>query len=451
MKRNDLFEFISDKKLLIVIIIAFAIRMIFFMSLQPWKNEVVENRIIIFDAGEYNDLALSLLSQNSFENFDSFRTPGYPVFVAILYLISSKSVWFVLIIQIIINTLSAVLVFKIALLSFSRRIALLSSFIFAVDVHQALYSIAILNDVLFEFLFLVSVYYLYKAIKICRLDLIIISALFLGIATLVRPISFLFPFIVVFFIIIINSLRTTKKLLYSISFIFIFIVTISPWLIRNYKQFGELKLTSINGYNLLFYNVASTEVYKSGRTLESVRKYFNEIAIKQGCDTLDNKSFKSSKIYSDIAKKYIKENFILYCKRHIMGIINMYAGLSTKRIASTFNLKSTELNIDQFSGPNIIIRMLDFFRTKTKGEIIIGTGLVFYLLFNYSFALFAIYFMVKNNEQYVYLSLLIIIYFSMLVGVVGLTRYRIPFMPLINILCSTGFIYITKEYNIKSK
>lgn len=441
MKKNNIYQFFSAKGLLLIILLAFVIRMGFFVSLQPWNKEVVDTTIIVSDASGYHQLALSLLSNKTFDAFDAFRTPGYPLFVALLYSISDDSVWFVLLIQILLNIISVWLVYKTASIIFSHKIALFSAFLFAIDIHQALYAVTLLTDTLFVFLFLASVYYLCKNIKENNFSSICLSALFLGIATLVRPISFLFPFVAVFFILVLCNLKLKMKLVYSFVFSIIFIVTISPWLLHNYSKYGEAKLSSISGSNLLFYNVGYTEVYKSGKPIEQVNSGLNDIAIKQGIDTTDRNSFKNSKIYSNIATQYIKDNFILYCKVHFMGIVNMYAGLGTQHITSIFHLKSKPLNVGQFGGPGIFTRIIDFFRSKTVGEIFIAFGVGFYLLINYLFTFYAIFLLIRKNEKFLFLFILIILYFSALTGVVGLVRYRIPFMPFINILCAVGLFH----------
>ena len=449
MKKNNISQFISTRGLLIIILLAFVIRMGFFVSLQPWNNEVISNTILVNDASGYHQLALSLLSKKSFVDFDSFRTPGYPIFVAMIYSISYNSVWFVLLIQILLNVISVLLVFKIASIIFSRKIALFSAFLFAIDINQALYAVTLLTDTLFVFLFLASVYYLCKSIKGYNLTPIFISALLLGISTLVRPISFLFPFVAVFFILVICNLKLKIKLVYSLIFSFTFIIAISPWLIHNYSKFGEPKLSSISGSNLLFYNVAYTEVNKTGKSIEQVTGELNKIAIKKGIDTTDRNSFKNSKIYFNIAQQYIKNNFSTYCKVHLNGIVNMYAGLSTQGITAIFHLKSKPLSIEQFGGPNIFVRIIDFFKSKTKGEIFIAFGIGIYLLMNYLFAFYAIFHFIRKNYKYVFLFILIILYFSALTGVVGLARYRIPFMPFINILCAAGLFYFCDKMTDK--
>jgi len=441
MKRNNISQFINTRGLLIIILLAFVIRMGLFVSLQPWNKEVVSNTVLVNDASGYNQLALSLLSKKSFVDFDAFRTPGYPVFVAIIYSISFNSVWLVLLIQILLSVLSVLLVFKTASIMFSHKIALFSAFLFAIDIHQSLSAVALLTDTLFVFLFLASIYYLCKSIKGYNISLIFISALLLGISTLVRPISFLFPFVAVFFILVIRNLKLKRKFVYSLFYSVTFIIAISPWFIHNYSKFGEAKLSSISGSNLLFYNVAYTEVNKTGKSIQQIKKELNETAVKQGVDTTEINSFKNSKIYFTIAQQYIKDNFILYCKVHFMGIVNMYAGLDTEHIATIFHLKSKPLSIEQFGGPNIFVRIIDFFKSKTTGEIFIALGIGIYLLMNYLLAFYAIFHFIRKNYKYVFLFILIILYFSALTGVVGLARYRIPFMPFINILCAAGFFY----------
>ena len=71
----------------------------------------------------------------------------------------------------------------------------------------------------------------------------------------------------------------------------------------------------------------------------------------------------------------------------------------------------------------------------------------------YLFALVGTLLVFKKNKNVVFLFISIIIYFSALTGVVGITRYRIPFIPFIEILSSVGIAYfytfIKKSLNLK--
>lgn len=453
MKKNKISQYLSANGLLIVLLLALIVRMVFFISLQPWNDEVVNNEIIVGDALEYHPLALSLLSNRSFEDFDSLRTPGYPFFVALLLGVSSFSVWFVLLVQILLSLFSVLLIYKIAAFFFNHKIALLAGFLFAIDTTQAIWTVELYTDTLFVFLFMFSIFYLCKGLKVKPLSSIILSALFLGIATLVRPISFLFPFVAIIIILFLYNLKLSTKLGYSFVFAFVFLITISPWLIHNYSKFGEAKLSSISGFNLLLYNAAFTEVYKTGKPIEEVRNDFNELAVKQGADSTNIHSFKNSQIYSGIANKYIRDNFFLYCKRHFMGIVNMYAGIGTQKITEKLHFKIESNNVGPFGGPGILTRIINFLQSKTRAVIFIALIVGLYLMINYIFSLYGIIIMLGNKERILLLFILIILYFSGLTGVVGYDRYRMPFMPFINMLCAVGlynFYYrITEKTHLK--
>jgi 4-amino-4-deoxy-L-arabinose transferase-like glycosyltransferase len=442
MNKNNIYQFLSSKGLILIILLAFVIRMSFFISTQPWEKEIINNKIFSpgSDAAGYHQRALSLITNKSFEDFDAFRTPCYPIFIALIYSISSCSIWLVLLIQIFLSLISVWLVYKIASTMFSRKIGLLSALLFSIDIPQALHTVYLLTETLFVFLFLVSVYYLCKSINENRFWSICLSALYLGIATLVRPISFLFPFAVVFFILVLSNLKLKKKLVYSLLFSFIFIITISPWLLRNYSKYGEAKLSSVSGYNLLFYNVVYTEMSKTVTPVDQVNKNFYALAIKQGIDTTDMFSFKNSHIFSNIATNYIKENFIFYCKRHIIGIINMYVGIGTSDITSIFHLKTSK-HFEPNGGEGLLTLINNYFKTKYTNELIINFILGFYMLICYVSSLYAILYLIRKKEKYVFLFILIILYFSVLTGIVGTTRYRIPIMPFIYILSAVGIFH----------
>ncbi len=442
---NTFTNFIKQNGLILIIALAFVIRMAFFVSLQPWQDEVVKSEIIVKDARMYHHLALSLIENKSFEDFNGFRNPGYPLFLAIIYSFSSGSVWLALLFQILLSLVSVIMVYKITKMFFSEKIALCAALLFAIDILQAMYCVSIMTDSLFVLLLLISVYFLCKSIKTKQLTPLFISALIMGTATLVRPVSYLLPVVVILFILLAVGEKIKLKLAHCFLFAAVFAISLSPWLIHNYSNSGKAGLTSQSGSNLLFCNVAATEAYKTGKSVEEVQKEFMEISVKQGAETKDYFTFKNSDIYFKIARNYIRENFLLYCNRHLMGIVNMYAGIETKHITSILTLPSNDLTVEQEEGPNIFSRISDFFRSKTASEIIIALVVSFYLIISYLFALYAMFFLIRRKENIVYLFILIILYFSFVTGVIGCVRLKLPVMPFINILCAVGLFHFYEK------
>ena len=448
MKKNEITLFIKENGLLLIILLGFIIRLIFFLSLQPWNSKLLDKTLNMSDEIEYHRVALDLVKNKSFENFSSFRTPIYPMFIAVIYGFTNLNIAVVFMVQIILNLFSVFFAYKIANQLFNEKIALLTALLFSIDPLNIIYSIQLLTDVLFVFLFLVSIYCLCRYFDSGKISTIAWSALFLGLATLTRPISFLFPFIVIFFLFINRQPNLKFKLIHSIIYSLVYMATISPWLMHNYSQYGKAQLSSISGYNLLIFNVSSTEASKTKKPIEEVQHYFNNMAIQRGSDSTalnpsNKEPFKNSAIYTDIAKEYIKDNFLLYIKRNLIGIAYMFIATPTGLIVTNFNLES-KYHSEHYAGKKFSggFKYLNFLKKMSTIELYITLSMFVFLFINYIFSFYEILRSTGNKKarNYILLFIITILYFSVLTGVVGASRYRLPIMPFIYILSAAGII-----------
>jgi len=182
-------KYLGNKKLIPIILFAFILRITLFVIAQPWTLEVEQNRIVRSDAIGYNELAKSIINDFSFEfgrKKNSFRTPGYPIFLAIIYSIFGVKPYIVLIFQIIINIFSILILYEIAKKIFSKKIALISSFLFSIDPHTILYTCELFTETFFTFIILLTFMCFVNAINTKEIKYFILTALFLGFSTLVR-------------------------------------------------------------------------------------------------------------------------------------------------------------------------------------------------------------------------------------------------------------------------
>lgn len=449
MKKIKIFQFLTTKGLTLIVFFAILINISFFVSLQPWKDDVVKTTILSGDAPGYNKLALTLLTEKSFKNFGTLRTPGYPLFVAVIYGIFGEHICVILLLQTLFNILSVILIYRITATFFSRNIALLAAFLYVLDIHQTLYAVSFLTESLFDFLFLISVYFLSRSFKMTSSVFLFLSALILGMATLVRPISIFFPAVPILLIFFLYNGSLKTKLTYMSLFGVIFIATISPWLLYNYSMYGEAKLSSISSYNILFCNVALAEVHKTGKSFIEVQDEFQKISDQQISDKGISNPIERDNIYLNIAKGYIRQNFFLYCQINLMGIINLYSSVASRQIAENFHLEAKPLPTKGYEVVSIFSKINNFIHNKPFGEIIIALTVAIYLLMNYIFSLYGLFFLLKRKENIVFLFILIILYFTLITGAVGEAIYRIPFMPFINILCAVGLLgFLTKIFKI---
>lgn len=443
----------GNQSILYILLLALIIRLIFFLVLRPWDSEVMLKTVMVPDALGYDELAKSLIADHSFKHFDSFRTPGYPVFLSLFYWLLPGKIWTVLLVQTLISTFTVYIVFRTVLLFSRFEISLIAAFLAAIDLHQAVYSVALLTETLFVVLLVSSLYFLIKAIKKEHLLSIIASAFFMGLATLVRPASFYLPLLIILLISLLSKRKLLNRLTEVISFIIVFTLAISPWIYNNYSRYGTTELSTQTGSNLLFCNVVYTDIYKTGKPEDVVTNEFYNQALRKGIDPTVKNSFYNSKIYKEIAVDYIKANPVLYIKRNIMGVVNLYAGLGTSDFSAVLNMHSKHLSVDPFWGPNIFKQMIDFYKQKTAVEIVISVLLVIYLLLNYIFGLAGVYILFRKKETILYLIISVILYFTILTGVIGLSRLRLPFMPFINMLCAIGVyqFIISDNYRIGQK
>ena len=136
--------FRGNPVLILVLLAALGIRTALFVSLRPWDENVVERRILVEDARSYHDLATSVLETGTFEEFDTgfyLRTPGYPLFISGVFLVAGDRVWIVLLLQVIMDSLTALIVYALAReIGLSKRIGLIAAALYALAMVSAEYA-----------------------------------------------------------------------------------------------------------------------------------------------------------------------------------------------------------------------------------------------------------------------------------------------------------------------
>lgn len=441
MKKNEFRQMLGKYDLYLALVFAFVWRLFFFVSLRPWDTDMMMGKLVESDALDYYQLAQSILADHSFVHFGAFRTPVYPLFLAAIFGVFANAFWLAFLIQIAINLITIFLVFRIASLAFSRKVALVAALLCAIDPCQALYTVVLVTESLFNAAFLGAIYLLSRKATDKKLVTIFLSALMLGVATLIKPITFLFPIVGLFFIAAKADLNWRTKTSSAGVFCATFLLAISPWLVRNHATYGVASLSSISGSNLLYYNVGYTEVYRTGKSIEEVLPSLKAEAVSRGADTINGNPFINSNIYSQIATRYIKTHLALYTKRHLMGIGNMVGGLATKPMASNFHLRSNPQQFNIMGGGGLLTQIETFYRYRTIQEILLSFVMVGFLAPTYLFAMAGVLSAFRLDWIRSGLLVMIAVYFAGLTGVVGDARYRLPLMPAIYIFSAVGLIW----------
>lgn len=206
------------------------------------------------DENTFTSVAKNIITEHQFvlkrvddpglwtENWYDAVPPLYPYFLAGMFKIFGMySVW-VKIVQIAISAISGYFIFKITERTFSY-----SAGIFALIIHSFFWELAyatqmFLTENLYWFLLVYLVFLLLRSDKS-----LIAEGVIIGLLVLVRPASILFPFTILVWKLLkrgVNIVQTFRA--FAVIFIFS-VLTITPWMIRNYKIFNQFVFVNTEG------------------------------------------------------------------------------------------------------------------------------------------------------------------------------------------------------------
>jgi 4-amino-4-deoxy-L-arabinose transferase-like glycosyltransferase len=445
-------ELFKDKKLTGILLFALCIRLLVFIIFQPWQESVLRHNVFIYDAIGYDILAKCMAFDFSFCD-DTFRTPAFPAFAAVFYFLFGPKPWIVLLVQVILNVVSALLLFRISNRLFSaKHIGYIAVVLFAVDPQQIIFSTYLYTDSLFVLLFLWFVLVFIKGWQEQHTATFMGAGILLGVLILTRPIAVYLPFVVAGFLLVFTKLSLPQRFKFSLILLVFSYLVILPWMYRNYKAFNYFELSSINGYNLLFYNAAFTEVNKSRKSYDQVCNEFVLLAKDAAPDhlkpdmpndmeeRLHGLTFEKSAVYNTVATAYLKNNLFAAVKAHLSGTVKLHINMGTEVIMQRLHIPTKRwTDTEKYSG-GVLSLAKKFFLSKSTAEITLGMLVLMFLLLVYGAAFAGIIDLTFRRQQWMTAVFLILLigYFAGLSGIFYTPRFRLPFMPLYMLLAGAG-------------
>ncbi len=181
----------------------------------------------------------------------NFRTPIYPLFLALIYFIFHSFVPAIFF-GALISAFAAPLVYLIAKQVFEEKTAFIAGILTAIEPMGLFLGVSILTEGIFTQILLLSVYFFVKYLKGDKVAYLYSSGALLSLATLTRPIMFYFwPLAIPFIIYKSKNLEWHMALKNTIVFIAIFFAVLSPWLIRNKITVNSWQISGLQGF--IFY------------------------------------------------------------------------------------------------------------------------------------------------------------------------------------------------------
>ena len=417
-----------------------------------------ENGFLTIDSSGYLAIADNLKNYHFYSqgliNHPSFipdatRTPLYPVllFIAKLFHITMPAF---IVFQLILSSITAVFVFKmIQLFVKNEKYALIFLLVYTVDIPTICFSNYIMTDTIFAFLLTASLWNLILYItNEQKLKLLLLSAVFLALATLCRPMAlYLLPIYAVFGLL--SKKNQKDKLKQGLSFLLVFLTLISPWVIRNKIVFGNTFVSTIAEVNLLFHTAANVEAISKNETINTIQNEYWKVSLKDFNWSEPSETVRFAKYSREYAIEILVQNPSTFLKIYTGSIflffikplraqietqlfkkqsINTLTGISDKRWE----------NIQKYSifNENPLVQLLIVLQIVQL--IVLYTGVIL-LLLNQKHIL-------SSPKKIVYFLFVVIIYFVLTSSLTEFdARFRIPIIPIITVLSAIGYSVYLKN------
>jgi len=211
---------------------AFLVRILFNVYVTGIDNAGLE---LFPDGKDYDALGWSLANGSGYELNqapNTSRPPGYPLFLAAVYVLFGHSHAAVKILQSLIGALTCVIILMIGERLFSRRVGVIASVIAAVYPFLVVYAGFLLSESVFVFLSTVFLYALLRLREHSTWQWVALAGLVLGVMNLTRPVTLLLPGLLFVWLWIEMGKRRAAVLAGLLALWMM--VPIVPWAVRNY-------------------------------------------------------------------------------------------------------------------------------------------------------------------------------------------------------------------------
>ena len=315
-----------------------------FFGLPTWLFVLISSFLIstcyafillhFFDFNVYPDyydiLARNLLEGKGYiigfgEDSVFWRPPLYPLFLVPIYYFFGYQHFPVVVIQVILNSLTAVLIYKIMKKIFSPSLGLFAGILYSLYPLVAYNLPRVSTVILFNFLFVLLIIVMYQFYDTPNWRNAVIFGGIQGLLTLCQLFFEGFPIFILLSIFIMTLFHCRKGIMKQVQFglwmILGFSIVLAPWVIRNYKLSGVFPLLGVGGgYTMWYGNYMQTEGKDfnqlSSREGEEFRKELKRIIGREDGSSITIKNDK--KLYKEAVHNFIrypKETVLLMLKK----------------------------------------------------------------------------------------------------------------------------------------
>jgi 4-amino-4-deoxy-L-arabinose transferase-like glycosyltransferase len=230
---------------------------------------------------------------------DLFMARGslLPMIAGVLYRLVGEEPFVVIALHILVGTITCALVYHLAAITgFSTRVAFLAGLVAALEPALVTNNVLFLTETLFNFFFVLGLIWLVYLVERPSWDKALLSGVLIGLATLTRPTTLVFPVVT---LIVLLCARVRRWWRYVVPHVVIFLVFVGAIVFRNWYYNGIVAFSTEGEWTLLFVRAVASERRATGDPPHVIyARYIQEIERRLGHEVPETIESPSSAIWS---------------------------------------------------------------------------------------------------------------------------------------------------------
>jgi 4-amino-4-deoxy-L-arabinose transferase-like glycosyltransferase len=181
------------------------------------------------------------------------RPPVYPLFLRGIFDVFGPHYAAVVAVQLVFSVAVVGLVYSLAQLLLSRRLALFAALVLAIDPASIVFANQMMTETLFAFFLTLALALIVVAMR--RRDAVVAAAagLAIGLAALTRPVAAYLPLVLGPAIVLVGRRQKRVSLSMTVAVVLGFTLPVGGWIVRNANATGVATISTIEGYNMWHY------------------------------------------------------------------------------------------------------------------------------------------------------------------------------------------------------